>query len=72
MSNRNDITNDLIKSRLYSEEARKSHENIFAKRTFGEWCAIEGGPMLIPKNPKEKISYSEFKNMLKFKSSDTD
>jgi len=65
---KNDITNDEIKSRIYSAEARERHTDIFAKRTFDEWLDIEGlneiACKLEDKFLKEKISYSQFKKTI--------
>ena len=68
MSSRNDITNDLLQSRIYSTEARERHVDIFAKRTFNEWLDIEGLDE-IPRKlggsfTTEKISYSQFKKII--------
>jgi hypothetical protein len=63
MATRNPITNDEIKSRTYSTEARERHDDIFAKRTFEEWRNILGGPLMIAPT-EEKISYSEYKKFL--------
>ena len=65
---KNDITNDEIKSRIYSTEARERHDDIFAKRTFDEWLDIEGLNEIACKLEdeflKEKISYSQFKKTI--------
>ena len=65
---KNDITNDEIKSRIYSAEARERHTDIFAKRTFYEWLDIEGLNEIACKLEdeflKEKISYSQFKKTI--------
>jgi hypothetical protein len=65
---KNDITNDEIKSRIYSAEARERHTDIFAKRTFDEWLDIEGLNEIACKFEdeflKEKISYSQFKKTI--------
>jgi hypothetical protein len=65
---KNDITNDEIKSRIYSAEARERHTDIFAKRTFDEWLDIEGLNEIACKLEdeflKEKISYSQFKKTI--------
>jgi len=66
---KNDITNDEIKSRIYSTEARERHDDIFAKRTFNEWLDIEGmhdlPRKLGGKFITQQISYSEFRAELK-------
>ena len=66
---KNDITNDEIKSRIYSAEARERHTDIFAKRTFNEWLDIEGmhdlHRKLGGKFITQQISYSEFRAELK-------
>jgi|11BtaG_2_1085332.scaffolds.fasta_scaffold00035_55 hypothetical protein len=64
MTAKNDVTNDLIKSRAYSKQGRKTYDKAFAKRTFNEWTRIEGGPLIFDPSDK-KITYTEFKNRLK-------
>ena len=62
----NDITGDEIKSRAYSEAARKRHGEIFSKRTFEEWCQIEKIDAFIDTETfNKKMNYPEFRKIIK-------
>lgn len=69
---RNDITHDLIKSKILSAEGRKNHDRIFSKKSAYEWLKDEKVTVLDPDGWRwndgvtmdSPISYKEFQKRL--------
>jgi hypothetical protein len=77
MASKSPITNNEIKTSAYSEEGRKNHDRIFAKKSAIEWAKEEGivgiyGAFgeLCGVTVDTPISYGEFKRRMELKDCD--
>jgi hypothetical protein len=75
MATKNNVTGDEIKTSSYSEEGRRNHDRIFAKKPATEW-AKEDGVYILDADGFDRvgegvtvdtpISYKEFSNRINY------